>query len=682
MRPLAVLILVLGAIAALVFAITSISDSGAHAADPHLARPADDPPAPLRSPSDLIGTGGPSALSETSGASDEATRVAVPGGTGAFANSLAGTVVGPASEPIAGAKVSLIHQTNAHLSASIALIASDGEPRKPEREIQTDELGRFRFTSLAPGNDWTVVVVHPEYQRAEVGPFRIASEGGKDETIQLKQGFVIEGHVKDAASGLALAGAKITLENPILAYMPEMRKKGQPEIAAITDQDGYYAFSNVTPASQQLVRCALAGFASQMRANVTFLTVQSERLVIDFELEMGQQIAGRVLAPDRKGVAGVSIRALGFAQGGQIGSSAQTVSLENGEFLLEDLATGTYQLSVDAPGWDVNPGDLGPFDSGATDVEIPLHEAARILGRVVDAETGAPVQSFRLSLRQFNAQNPAWGPLIGKPADFGGRKDGSFVFKGIALLGTRSKDDQSLRYVMQAESRGYASTFSEPFQLEQGLETTDVVVRMTRGGTLLGRLVDRSSGEPVGGAKVSTHNNNHIDNELLAMFEALAPTATTKSEVLTDEQGYFEMELLTPGEYQVRIAKDGYKVFVQDNVRVGNGLSTNLDEIELSTGAKIAGQVYDAKGKAGAGFIVTLVPSDGQHYNTYTVRADADGSYEVLNIAAGSYKLSCKGPPDPSVSPFEGIIQSTRSTVEIIVDEGDSMIQELRIRDK
>lgn len=666
MRPLAVLILVLGAAAALLFALTSIRDTNRRG----------DGPAPVvqaaeaeeSSPAQLEPVVQPDVPIEEVESEPEGRAVVDVEGEaprGAFRNWLEGTVLGPDRQPLAGAEVALLDRPASSEFATVLRVMSGGPEEPPYRRTVTDSSGYFRFTGLEPGPKWTLAAVHEEFSRKEVGPITVPQEGGVREEIVLEQGYLLHGYVRDKATGAPIAGATVALENPALIYLPSNRRPEESQrLESQTDVDGRYAIPNVTP-GQRAVTCKADGYGTQIKYNINFTGKKDKQINEDFDLEQGMIIAGRVVGPDREGVEGVTVDAFGNSH--DPGCRSTAVSRTGGEFVLEGLNPGFYTLRALAEGHDVDP--VLRVESGATDVEIQLYEQGSVLGKVVDGSTGRPLSAFTCRVRKYNQQSPAWGAEV-KRADFRGREEGTFQIGGLSE-GT---------YVIEGQARGYASSFSEEFSITQGLTTPDIVVRMTRGGTLTGRVVDGNTGEPVAYATVSTNDNNFIQSEFTTLLQGLSQSALSRLETTTDSEGRFELELLTPETYQVSISANGYTQTVMNDVRVGDGLKTDLGIVKLSSGGSVAGTVYGPDGRPLPGCTVTMSRVDNAMWGSMRARTDANGRFQLRNATPGQYKLSASRPNEAHENPFLKILDMKNTEVLVTVAEGQDLEQDLYIK--
>ncbi len=663
MRPLVVLILVLGAIAALLFALTSLTGNRRGGNGDQLV--AVKPDAPKGKPQALVEPVEPAQRTETDAAADESRQAVLEGEVRApVAGAVEGTVVDAEDQPIAEARVSLMNTRQSSIGDAFYALR-DREPPRPVAAIETDETGSFRFEHLDPRKDWTVIVHHDRYM-PEQRPIPVPENGVWTEKIILRPGVTCSGTVRDGATMQPIVEATLVVDDPIAAFSP--RKKSATRIEVQSDANGRYTFYNVRPGQQTLTLSA-PGYATQVHNNFSLVSVAAsptrfknrqpeagiESKEQDFDLQPGLVIAGRVVGPDQRGFAGIEVEAV--SQSGTIGSRGSGTSAKTGEFLIEGLAEGIYTVRVEVQGFESQPAQR--VEAGDTNVLIELFEQASVSGRVLDPQ-GNPMTNFTCKVRAVNEVSNNFGAVVAQKA-FQGAKDGAFEIGGVP----------EGSYVVEGIAHGYASSFSEPFSATQGLETTDVVVRMSKGGSLRGTVLDSYSSAPVVGAEIKTVDNMWVEGDFFELFAELEPSALTKAVVRTDAEGRFEIEVLTPGDYQVQIKAKGYTTVFLNDVSIVDGQCTDLPVQILSKGAIIRGVVYGKDGRIAPGASVSLVPVDNNllwsHKNS---RADATGTYVIDNAQAGNYKLSASRPDQNSASPFDTVIDLRQSEIEITIEDG------------
>jgi protocatechuate 3,4-dioxygenase beta subunit len=601
-----------------------------------------------------------------------------------------GTVMAPDGTILERAQVALMQGELGTLSEALAYVEAKPLPT-PKKTASTDSQGRFRFDGLSPDQPWWLRVTHPQFAEAQEA-VELPEEGGTEVLVQLQNGLVLVGVVRDQATGQPIASAKVSLLNMLEAHHFPPRPSTSP-IETETDGQGHFEFKNLG-IGDRVLRVAAPGYATTVLQNLSnqireTVAVEPEvwrrnrnrqmneleaqpkpPIELNVDLVPAMTIAGRTLGPDREGIEGVQIQAVFFS--GEAAFIGNTVSKAGGEFLFDDLGAGVYTVRALYPGYDCQP--LPRVDAGSTDVEILLFLQASVMGRVVDAETGKPVQDFSCRVRLLHPEDITWGSVVAKQS-FHDRSNGTFSLSGIP-----QPQQEGQQYVVEALATGYASSFSEPFQVTQGVETQNVEVQLSRGGTIKGRVVDTYAGSGVAGAVVKTNENNYVDEELMQLFNAMAQTASTRASVRTGENGEFELELLTPGRYQVEVDVPGFCEFVLNDVNVLDGAATDLGDLRLVKGAIVEGIVYDPEGSPVPGAAVTLQPSDGvDMWSGRNGRTDANGHFVLRNTKSGAYKIYAMRPPRIGANPFEGAVDMSHSSKEIEVLDGQTYQVDLHL---
>jgi uncharacterized GH25 family protein len=663
MRPLVVLLLVVGALGALLF--TLFSGSETRRTDP-APRVEPGQEAPAEGVADLREPGAPE--TEVVRRVPEEARQAVledqpTGAARVEPGALEGRILDTDREPIAEATIELLDVRVGELDEMLYAMRNV-EPPRPVARATTDAQGAFRFDRLDPRKEWTLVVRHESYRPVDAGPIRIPEGDTWREEIVLEPGKTCSGVVTDATTGAPIAGARLVVDNAIAIS----RRRSPTRLEVTTDASGAYVFENVRTGHNTLMITA-QGYATQIHNNFSLVnfgepptrfvnrqppaTLESKQQ--NFQLGPGKTIAGRVIGPDRAPMAGVQLEALN--QAGAIGCRGDAVSGKNGEFLLEGLSEGFYTVRVQAKNHDAAPAQR--VEAGETNLIITLFEQASVTGKVLDA-SGRPLSAFTVKLRMANEVNNVFGAMMDQKA-VKGSSDGSFEFGGVA----------EGSYVVEGLADGYASSFSEPFNAVQGLTSADVVVHMSRGGSLRGKVIDAYSGEPVAGAEVKTQDNNWVDGDFFELFNTLEPSALSRRTVYTDASGNYELDLLTPGDYQLRIAARGYSTIALNDVSVVDGQRVEVPLQTVSKGAVILGRVFGRDGEPVPGATVQLTPTDvNAIQGSRTTRTDASGGYRIENALAGGFRLSAMRPSTGSSSPFEAIGDLKLSEIEVTIADG------------
>lgn len=672
MRPLVVLLLVLGSLAALLFALTTITGSGREGDEGRGLTAVVTPPPDAGGAVDLVAPLPRTEDEKVPRASVEETRKALqadsdPGGRKVAFGAIEGIVVDRKGLPIAEAQVSLLNSKPSVLGEEIYALRGT-EPPRPVAKFVTQSEGTFRFDQLDPRKDWSLIVNHERYVSYTTEVAITIPEGAVwKETLTMELGQTATGVVRDAKTSQPIAGARLVVDGPFARLN---KKKSAGRMEATTDATGVYVFNNVGANAGQgrSLTVSAAGYATQVHTNFSlavygdaptrFKNVQPpgqlEGRQLDFELELGRVIAGRVVNPEHRGVAGIEIEAL--SQSGTISSQGWAKSGANGEFLIEGLAEGIYVVRADSTNYGANP--LQRVEAGDTGVLLELFEHALVTGKVIDSN-GRPLSSFVVKARVANEISKAFGTVTAQRSVKDAR-EGRFELKGVP----------EGSYVIEALADGYASCFSDTFTATQGLVTSDIIVHMTRGGAIVGRILEAYGNAPIAGAEVSTMDNDFVEGEIWELFGAMEPTAMTKAKVFTDANGVFAFDVVTPGTYQIQIKAKGYSPFAVRDVEVVEGQSTEVRPQLLIKGAVISGMVFGRGQSLQPGASVQLAPVEPNAEGHRTARADGTGRYVIENARPGTYRLSATRPSSGSSNPFEAIADIRQSEIEISIEDG------------
>jgi protocatechuate 3,4-dioxygenase beta subunit len=289
----------------------------------------------------------------------------------------------------------------------------------------------------------------------------------------------------------------------------------------------------------------------------------------------------------------------------------------------------------------------------ARDAQQPRTGTARIKGRVVTADTGAPLRRVQLRLtgREFRE-----GQVAQTDAD------GRYEFR-LLPAGRYSLSASKAGYV--ALSYGQRRPFEpgRPLEIADGqlLENVDFV--LPRGAVIAGRITDEF-GEPVADAIVQAMRFQFLGGE-----RRLVPTGRGAQ---TDDIGQFRLHGLQPGEYFVSARVMGSQMMVPPGAASlgasdtavgfaptyfpGTPSVTEAQRIAVGVGdvgqadfqlvpvpvARISGTVLDSSGKPAPQVMVRLSRNEEVTVGGFGVGGVAmqqDGSFTIGGVAPGTYEI-------------------------------------------
>ena len=370
---------------------------------------------------------------------------------------------------------------------------------------------------------------------------------------------------------------------------------------------------------------------------------------IILEARLGGVLRGHVIPPDdtpeaREKLVGRKVELSGMKQ---TSSSSWRSFYQKTAELDEDLAfvfysvpnDGQYDLNVDPAIYE--PAEIEDFfvESGAEmELDLEVLHGVTIAGHVLD-EAGQPVKGIQVSTDVDG--HGRWNRGMWRNAMT--KEDGTFLLEGVSP-GT---------ITLNAVRKGYENVGEELGRLERGERRDSIVLTLSKGNTISGRLT-WPDGTPVAKGFVDAENEEgDYDNN---------------STFKTDEAGVFEITGLEPGDYRLNArATKRTKVTVISEItgkerektkretyrgtaqKVATGSSGLV--LQLSQGFEITGRVVDDQGAPVQKFKVRYGRKiDRGNYNwtrdhkSRSVKDDY-GTYAIEGFEPGSWgvRVSAEG---------------------------------------
>lgn len=250
--------------------------------------------------------------------------------------------------------------------------------------------------------------------------------------------------------------------------------------------NGEIRFKDVTPGAYK-ISVSNRNYGVVLCESDTF-SVPPGKVVSGIELKCAARgdlsITGRVLDAAGVPIAGAKVKLSGYGV-----DQPPVETGQDGGFVLEDLGEGNFSITATAEGF--SPGTLGA-EAGGDPVEIALQPARVLRGRVVDADTGAPIRSFRIAFLSGNwtEDNPMRLANVMLQVNTGKRfssEDGAFELKDVV-------DSEGM---VAVGSEGYAH---ESYAVPPGA-VAPIEIRLRKGSELTGTVVS-PDGQPVSGVQV------------------------------------------------------------------------------------------------------------------------------------------------------------------------------------
>jgi 5-hydroxyisourate hydrolase-like protein (transthyretin family) len=317
------------------------------------------------------------------------------------------------------------------------------------------------------------------------------------------------------------------------------------------------------------------------------------------------------------------------------GAVVREVHDPDGRFQLAGLPSGGYSITALASGFaagrkvGIEVGELAPAES----LVFELDRGGRVRGRVVDAETGEPIDGAIVLSESDTPLSYLWSSLAQLPekgaTGLTTRADGAFDFLHL------SAGIQQLR----ASKPGFAPVWSDPIPLAVGRDVSGVVLKMQHGGGIRG-TVRSSTGAPLPGITVSAAMN---------IVRTNAPV--TVSQAKTNHDGTYELKNLSAGLHAVYVelhepasratshpAGEG----VVKPATVQDGQWTTLDFGGLHHKSRLYGRIESAGVELDPKYTIGIMPTVFQGTGEMSWKAavpDAEGRYEFNDIDSTSYRI-------------------------------------------
>ncbi|HKU28772.1 MAG TPA: hypothetical protein VJQ54_25095, partial [Candidatus Sulfotelmatobacter sp.] len=255
----------------------------------------------------------------------------------------------------------------------------------------------------------------------------------------------------------------------------------------------------------------------------------------------------------------------------------------------------------------------------------PITTLATFRGRVIDAATHAPIREF---VWRFEESGRTSYDRVPGPKQFH-TDDGRFEWPQLPPG----------RWSLIAKAAGYQPFSLTALELAEGQSTSEILVPLTRGHAVRGRIYDETSNMGIASARVSFHESGRppYDGNYL-----LRPAARSQSD------GTFVLDGIPSGRMTLQVGASNY-AGRQVDIVVDDDLAAL--EIGLSKGALISGRLTASDGVTAVSGSAGLVRIGGASVGRYVPTNDA-GEFSFRSLAPGSYRLIGRGPAGSATREF------------------------------
>jgi hypothetical protein len=396
------------------------------------------------------------------------------------------------------------------------------------------------------------------------------------------------------------------------------------------DDDGTVEIEAVLPATYKVtVDCdGQLSAASYPDLTVVAGTSPPEQV---WQVGAGARVRGVVLTQDGQPVADaeVSLQPVASERGWRDWERERSGA--DGRFEIAGVHGGRYKVSatVAKEASAEDPIEIEVPESGETTVEIRLLRAGRLDGSVVD-EAGQPVARVNVRARG-GGKRWSWNENDASQT----LDDGSFHIEGLRPGRYRviASREQWWGGELRAPGKGDDDEQGEAVEVRAGDTAHVKLVVESQSGVIRGRVVDGA-----GAAVTDAFVDAERESESAAASEGNARTAMrwgwSRRPNLTDTDGAFTIEKLSPGRYTVRAYRKGGGETLAEKVPVGQSVTLTIRQ----TGS-IAGTAKTEQGVAPD--VMTVAVADvktGFRRREQFFRSG--GAFTMRDLPAGTFEVS------------------------------------------
>jgi large repetitive protein len=501
--------------------------------------------------------------------------------------SITGAVLGPEGTPVAGAVVE----------------ARQGQSWSTNGQVSAAD-GRYDLLGMSPGT-YTVVARVPGLAPGMTANVVVGTEGETRADVTLRPGGRVTGRLV-TSSERPLAG-RVRVQEVAGAPLPE---DVQELLRADAGADGRFQIEAAPPGSITLVASGRGVAAARVDTDVRGDGSTTD--VGDVVLDPGVTIEGHVR--DRSGSAIADANIYGWRLGRMsAGVAPQGVTDGDGAYALAGLTEGTYQLTVNAPGFARAQLKV---EAGATSADVTLGIGGSISGTVVD-DLAKPVESFDLHAQEKGGN--AWGPDDDGSYKSVVAEDGRFTLEDVR---------EGVK-ILEVSAGQFTKATLTDIKVTAGGVTDVGRIRLGSGGGVRG-IVTSGDGTPVPGASVRAKS---------ASLTEYGEGSRTQ----TDAQGSFELRGLQAGKVDVVASHPSFADGYVAGVDVDPSKAPIDTKIVLHAGGRVEGTARKRDGTplSGVSVNVQAVLPEGRNilWGFHATPVQADGSFAVDHVPGGHVRV-------------------------------------------
>jgi protocatechuate 3,4-dioxygenase beta subunit len=473
----------------------------------------------------------------------------------------------------------------------------------------TDAKGGFRFAAI-PAGTYSLAVRHPDYVAT---PIVITVRAGERLTknlpirplAQVSGSVLNEDKQPVAAAGLVFERVRDWIAGPM--NRAQLQYSGP---------DGRFVMHDMPVELDGQIAAEKPG-APQATSDAFRLAPAEHKGGVVLTIPRGLEVNGRVVDGDGRGIigAGVDFSAaqddgsrVAFISGADDPPAVRSGS--DGSFSAR-LKKGQYNFMFRAPGFAPRRVSAVAVEPGMKPLEVTLDPGVEITGRVVRSD-GAGVEGARVT--GYGATTASTRTMT--------LSDGGFVLSDLE----------------PGPTNVVAFIEGAPQPARQGVTAParDIVIEIPRGGTIRGRVTDKSTGGPVVDFQLTV-------SEIRSSDGILIPGAGLRRQFHADD-GAFVVESVPVGPVDISVVAAGFSRKRVAGLRVEESKPLVDVELALEAGSRLVGRVTAPDGSPieGAGVMRAVesagtLPRGAQDWPR--AQTDGNGDYAIESLELGEQRF-------------------------------------------
>lgn len=539
-----------------------------------------------------------------------------------------GRVLDSAAAPVVGAVVELEAPPRARFArfdppVDVAATIVDS--------ASTDELGRFAVRTSAEGA--TTLRVTAKGFSATALPLAASSTNDPraEVIVRLAHAATLRGHVLHADGGVAHAGLELLVRGA----------DGANRVRTI-DADGTWEIDGL-PTGPVLVEAL--DHVCGLGARRTLVVDARAEAHVALTLSATARLRGHVSeSGSRRPLADATVELAGVPHA--IARTDRTGAFS----LAAPHALGRVKLGVSCTGFVPTALTFEPLPSEGADIDVELVTGRTASGSVIDVD-GTPLAGAWVAAvsDEWRDGEHRFDRVIGRTG-----ADGSFTLVGLR---------RELAHSLLVAHPGRASVEREFPQDERAQEHVDLgSVRLVRGGTLLGRVVDEHA-TPRAHVELVLFRLGPLGTQRKDVPPSLFAAGRVFARTVTAADGGFVFADLPEGAWWVAAGADAARERVTREFELALDQRIAL-ELVVPIDVAIAGRVLDAHGEP-VGAAQLLATSTLAARDTRGGVSRDDGSFEIVGVTAGEHTLIVTPPAGLGLASARRSVRAPDSSVEI-----------------